>query len=103
MRRSTPPEALFIDTWGWLALADARDPAHAKAVSERRARRERGSLITSDYVLDETFTRLFSRMPFLLPAPVDNSGSNGLRWSDSTPRTSYVFATATSRGFLSPI
>lgn len=65
MRRSTPPEALFIDTWGWLALADARDPGHAQAVSERRARTASGSLITSDYVLDETFTRLFSRVSFI--------------------------------------
>jgi uncharacterized protein len=64
MRRSTPPEALFIDTWGWLALADARDPAHAQAVVERRARTAPGGVITSDYVLDETFTRLFSRVAF---------------------------------------
>jgi len=64
MRRFTPPEALFIDTWGWLSLADARDPGHAQAVSERRARTAPGSLITSDYVLDETFTRLFSRVAF---------------------------------------
>jgi predicted nucleic acid-binding protein len=64
MRRSTPPEALFIDTWGWLALADARDPAHAQVVAARRARTGPGSLITSDYVLDETLTRLFSRAAF---------------------------------------
>ena len=64
MTRSTPPERLFVDTWGWLVLADARDPAHAQVVAERRARMAPGSLITSDYVLDETFTRLFSRVPF---------------------------------------
>lgn len=66
MRRSTPPEALFIDTWGWLVLADARDPAHAQAVVERHTRTAPQSLITSDYVLDETFTRLFSRVAFVL-------------------------------------
>jgi predicted nucleic acid-binding protein len=64
MTRSTPLESLFIDTWGWLALADARDPAHEQAVLERRTRAAPGSLITSDYVLDETLTRLFSRVIF---------------------------------------
>jgi predicted nucleic acid-binding protein len=63
-KRSTPPDALFIDTWGWLALADARDPG-PQAVLERRARTAPGSLIPSDYVLDETFTRLFSRVAFV--------------------------------------
>ena len=48
-----PPEALFIDTWVWLALADARDPAHAKVVSEWRARAAAGRLITSDYYRDK--------------------------------------------------
>jgi predicted nucleic acid-binding protein len=55
---------LFVDTWGWLALADARDPAHSKVVQLRRRYAERGVLVTTDYVLDETFTRLFSRCPF---------------------------------------
>lgn len=65
MKPFTHPEALFIDTWGWLVLADARDPAHAKVVAERRASSAAGGLVTSDYVLDETFTRLFSRVPFV--------------------------------------
>ncbi len=64
MSRSIRPERLFIDTWGWLALADARDPAHAQAVSELRSYAAAGALITSDYVLDETITRLFSACPF---------------------------------------
>jgi predicted nucleic acid-binding protein len=64
MMPSTHPEALFVDIWGWLALADSRDPAHGQAISERRSRSGPGSLITSDYILDETFTRLFSRVAF---------------------------------------
>jgi predicted nucleic acid-binding protein len=55
---------LFIDTWGWLALADAKDPAHQRAVEIRRSHTAPGSLVTSDYVLDETITRLFARAPF---------------------------------------
>ena len=66
MMRSTAVERLFIDTWGWLVLADAKDPAHVPAASERRRRSAPGSLVTTDYVLDETFTRLFSRCPFPL-------------------------------------
>ena len=62
MSRSIRPERLFVDTWGWLALADSRDPAHEQAVSERRS--HAGALVTSDYVLDETITRLFSACPF---------------------------------------
>ena len=66
MRRSTASESsrLFVDTWGWLALADSRDSAHLPAVSERRKHIGPGLLVTTDYVLDETFTRLFARCPF---------------------------------------
>lgn len=65
-RISTPPETLFLDTWGWLVLADAKDPAHTRASAERRARGARGSLVTTDYVLDETVTLLFKRAAFTL-------------------------------------
>lgn len=65
MKRSmeTEPTRLFIDTWGWLVLADAKDPAHADATEARRSHR---TFVTTDYVLDETITRLFSRCPFSL-------------------------------------
>lgn len=59
---STAIEPLFVDTWGWLVLADARDPMHKRATAERRRRTT--SLVTTDYVLDELFTRLFARCPF---------------------------------------
>jgi len=63
MKRSTAFETprLFIDTWGWLVLADSKDPAHQKAVAARRLHR---AFVTTDYVLDETITRLFARCPF---------------------------------------
>ena len=56
---------LYVDTWGWLALADRADPRHADAArlyTERAARP--GQIVTSDFVLDETFTVLFRRRPF---------------------------------------
>ena len=55
---------LFIDIWGWLALADAKDPAHERAVQIRRSHTAPRALVTTDYILDETITRLFARSPF---------------------------------------
>ena len=58
-----PP--LFVDTWGWLALEDAAEPAHAEVrrIRERYAD-DGGVWVTTDFVLDETITRLFARRPF---------------------------------------
>src|SRR5215471_3859365 len=56
---------LFVDTWGWLVLANSRDPAFG-AVSRVRASTlaRRDTWVTTDYVLDETITRLFMTTPF---------------------------------------
>jgi predicted nucleic acid-binding protein len=56
---------LFVDTWGWLVLANDRDPSF-KSVSRIRtgARGQIGAWVTTDYVLDETTTRLFMSTPF---------------------------------------
>ena len=66
MKPSTAIERplLFVDTWGWIVLADARDPRHGEVVALRRRHTESGILVTTDYVLDETFTRLFGGSPF---------------------------------------
>ena len=67
MKSSTTSDrpGLFVDTWGWLALEDAAEPAHAEVrrIRERYAD-EGGQWVTTDYVLDETITRLFARRPF---------------------------------------
>lgn len=56
---------LFVDTWGWLALEDRADPDHVSVASFYRHFRAAGGLaVTTDYILDETFTRLFQRRPF---------------------------------------
>lgn len=57
--------SVFIDTWGWLALRDRRELRHPE-VSQyyRDPRRRKGTAYTSDYVLDETATLLFRRLPF---------------------------------------
>lgn len=65
MKSSTATEPLFVDTWGWLVLANDRDPAFdAVAELRRRDAASGGRWITSDYVLDETITRLFMTAPF---------------------------------------
>jgi len=58
-------ERLLVDTWGWLALADEREPRHA-AVRRMLAGvwRTGGCAVTTDYILDETFTLVFRRLPF---------------------------------------
>jgi predicted nucleic acid-binding protein len=56
---------LFIDTWGWLVLADKREPDHLELAVLQEAYEDRQEgWVTSDYVLDETITRIFARRPF---------------------------------------
>lgn len=55
----SPVRAWFYDSWGFLALANRRDPDHAPAVEGELWRKGHGVLVaTSDYVLDETLTAL---------------------------------------------
>jgi predicted nucleic acid-binding protein len=52
-------KGLFVDTAGWVACADAAEPAHSKAVAAMDTwLQEGGVLITTDYVADETLTLL---------------------------------------------
>jgi predicted nucleic acid-binding protein len=54
-----------VDTWGWLVLADRGESLHPLVTSFYAERTRRtGQIFTSDYVLDELFTILFSRLPF---------------------------------------
>jgi hypothetical protein len=54
---------LFVDTAGWMMLADAADPRHRKAATARdRWLEEGGILLSTDYVLDETLTLLRFRL-----------------------------------------
>jgi len=66
MKSSTISDPLFVDTWGWLVLANESDPRHRGVDRLRQQSIEnRRQWITSDYVLDETFTRVFSATPFI--------------------------------------
>jgi predicted nucleic acid-binding protein len=56
-------KALFVDTGGWMACADAADPACETARAARDRALERGQLlVTTDYVIDETLTLVRVRL-----------------------------------------
>jgi predicted nucleic acid-binding protein len=55
---------LFVDTWGWVAVADRGEPGHEAATEIFRQARRSGGAVTSNFILDETFTLLFKRRPF---------------------------------------
>ena len=56
---------LFVGTWGWLTLRDKQE-AHHQEVTEfyHRFLARKGIVFSTDYVLDETLTLLFNRLPF---------------------------------------
>ena len=54
-----------MDTWGWLTLRDKKEHRHKEIKNLYLNLCNRKCLFyTSDYVLDETFTLLFRRVPF---------------------------------------
>ena len=56
---------IFIDTWGWLTLRDRDEPRHGDVKDfYQQLRNENEMIYTSDYVLDETITLVFKRLPF---------------------------------------
>ena len=57
--------SIFVDTWGWLALRDRNEFRHEDVKAfYREFREQNGIAYTSDYVLDETITLFFKRLPF---------------------------------------
>lgn len=56
-------KGMFADTAGWMACADAADPAHRTATAARDAWLEQGgSFVTTDYIADETLTLIRLRL-----------------------------------------
>jgi predicted nucleic acid-binding protein len=56
-------KALFVDTAGWMACADAADAAHRRARDARDAALKAGHLlVTTDFVVDETLTLIRVRL-----------------------------------------
>ena len=54
---------LFVDTAGWMSMADRNDKLHLDSIQIRDAWLRHGDiLITSDYVIDETLTLIRMRL-----------------------------------------
>ncbi len=50
---------IFVDTGAWIALSDRKDQHHGDAVEiYTRLKRQKERLSTTDYLIDETVTRL---------------------------------------------
>jgi len=81
-------KGMFADTAGWMACADAADPAHRTAVTARDAWLENGGLfVTTDYIVDETLTLLRIRLGLAAAEAwwkqVDSSSR--IRWEGISP------------------
>jgi hypothetical protein len=77
-------DRLFVDTWGWLTLRDKGERRHQDIAPVFESfQQSNAGIYTSDFVLDETFTLLFRRLPF--EAVYDESKIKTLspRWSTS--------------------
>ena len=56
---------LFIDTWGWVELNNKHSLRYQEVKNfYQDFLRQKGRVYTSDYVLDETITLLFKRLPY---------------------------------------
>jgi len=76
---------LFVDTSGWMAMADAADPAHEAACRARDRWLEEGGLfVTTDYVVDEMLTLVRVRLGLGAAqrwwALIDASGRVRIEW-----------------------
>lgn len=56
--------ALFVDSWGWIVLANQKEEAFENVKSFYQRELEAGRrIVTTDYVLDEVTTFLFAKAP----------------------------------------
>ena len=70
---------IFVDTGAWIALTDSHDQYHKEANRiYSLLKQQRSHLLTTDYVLDETVTRL----------RYDSSHHNAIRFLDIITLTS---------------
>lgn len=82
---ANPPSrpSLFVDTAGWMAMADAADPLHDATCRERDAcLRDGGILVSTDYVIDETLTLVRVRLGLRAAADwwAQVDASSRIRW-----------------------
>ena len=76
-------QALFVDTGGWMAMADTADPAHAASRAARdKWLRAGGILLSTDYIIDETLTLIRLRLGLRAASAwwEQVEGSRRIRW-----------------------
>lgn len=57
-------KTLFIDTWGWINIFNRKEPYHQQVTQlYQKVRKAHGTIVTTDYILDEVYTLLFRRVP----------------------------------------
>lgn len=77
---------IFVDSSAWVALVDQRDGNHSAAIRQQAEllQGRLGRLITSDFVLDETFTLVRKRLGAdavrQFSSGIDSSGSVHVLW-----------------------
>lgn len=65
MRKNKLSNAVFVDTWGWMALGYKQESRHLEVKEIYQELRSNNiPIYTSDYVLDELITLLFRRERF---------------------------------------
>src|SRR5208283_560609 len=96
-------DKLFIDTWGWIVMLNKREQLHQEINTlYKKARREGWIIYTSDYVLDETWTLLFRRLPsvvaikamsiiYVLNACLDKGLGKATRFKNSKNKLAYMY------------
>ncbi len=58
---------IFVDTGAWIALTDVSDQYHLEAVSiYTQLKQRKARFLTTDYVIDETVTRLSMMLDTIL-------------------------------------
>lgn len=56
---------VIIDTWGWLSIWDKKEKRNEEVSKYyENALTENAAIYTTDYILDETITLLFRRLPY---------------------------------------
>ena len=57
-------QKLLVDTWGWITLRNEKEKKHKETNRYfKHFVQRKGLIYTTDYILDETFTLLFRRLP----------------------------------------
>lgn len=58
-------KTIFVDTWGWINIFNRKETYHHEVGQiYQNVRQTHGTIVTTDYILDEVYTLLFKRVPF---------------------------------------